>query len=266
MKATAGRGAAPGPIGEKSLMQRRALIVDDEPALSELYREATGTNGMEILALSTSAEAAAHLHKEKFDVVLVGLRMPSLDGIGLTKQVRDSGFNRLTPVIVVSEDQETSAVSEAFKAGANFFLYKPVDKKRLLQLIRATQGSIENERRRFRRVECKLRVRLTSDSAEVIGETVDISLGGILVRSMVTFPERSAVVVAIDLPGEARPVAAAGTVTRVMGTDLMGIELSRVSAKESARLQDFLLPLMTSRGAAVASETRLEPAGVRGEK
>ena len=125
--------------------------------------------------------------------------MPALDGIDLTRQVRGSGFNQMTPVIVVSEDQQTAAVSQAFEAGANFFLYKPVDKKRLLQLIRATQGSIENERRRFRRVPCRLKVRLTSDTAEVFGETVDVSLDGILVRAASSIPARSRVGVAVAL-------------------------------------------------------------------
>ena len=106
-------------------MQRRALIVDDEPSLGELFREAIGATGMQVLALETCADAAAHLGKEKFDVVLLGLRMPALDGIDLTRQVRGSGFNQMTPVIVVSEDQQTAAVSQAFEAGANFFLYNP---------------------------------------------------------------------------------------------------------------------------------------------
>ncbi|MGA8075613.1 MAG: response regulator [Candidatus Acidiferrales bacterium] len=235
-------------------MQRRALIVDDEPSLGELFREAIGATGMQVLALETCADAAAHLGKEKFDVVLLGLRMPALDGIDLTRQVRGSGFNQMTPVIVVSEDQQTAAVSQAFEAGANFFLYKPVDKKRLLQLIRATQGSIENERRRFRRVPCRLKVRLTSETAEVFGETVDVSLDGMLVRAASIMPARSRVGVALHLLADPKPVVGTGTVTRVIGADQMGIHLSRMSAEENARLQDFLLPLIMAGGSDPAGE------------
>lgn len=235
-------------------MQRRALIVDDEPSLGELFREAIGATGMQVLSLNRSGEAASHLGKEKFDVVLLGLRMPALDGIGLTRQVRDSGFNRLTPVIVVSEDQQTAAVSQAFEAGANFFLYKPVDKKRLLQLIRATQGSIENERRRFRRVPCRLRVRLTSDTAELFGETRDISLDGMLVQAASKIPARSSVSVILHLPADPKPVVGMGTVTRVIGADQMGIHLSRMSAEENARLQEFLLPLIMAGGSVPAGD------------
>ncbi len=226
-------------------MSRRALVIDDDPSLAELFREAAGSmTGVEVLALNDGKDVASHLGKEKFDVVLLGLHMPALDGVELTRQIRSSGFNRMTPIIVVSDDQESSAVSLAFEAGASFFLYKPVDKARLLKLIRATQGSIENERRRFRRVPCHLKVRLATDSVELHGESLDISLDGLLVRAPQTLPDRSNVRVAIYLHHDAKPVLAVGSVTRSIGADLMGIHLDRMSTNESARLQDFLLPLI----------------------
>jgi DNA-binding response OmpR family regulator len=226
-------------------MPRRALIVDDEPSLSELFREAVGSAaGMEVLALNGCVDAAKCLSKEKFDVVLLGLRIPSLDGIDLTRQIRSAGINRMTPIIVVSDDQQPSAVALAFGAGASFFLYKPVDKARLLKLIRATQGSIESERRRFRRVPCRVKVRLETEDVELQGETVDISLEGPLVRAPSTLPEKTGVRIALYLRGEAKPMLAVGEVTRAIGADLMGIHLDRITAGESARLQDFLLPLI----------------------
>ena len=145
-------------------MSRRALIVDDDPSLAELFREAVGSSGIDVLTQTRCDAAASCLSKEKFDVVLLGLHMPALDGIDLTRQIRSAGINRMTPIIVVSDDQQSSAVALAFEAGASFFLYKPVDKARLLKLIRATQGSIENERRRFRRIPCHVKVRLATEA------------------------------------------------------------------------------------------------------
>jgi hypothetical protein len=119
-----------------------------------------------------------------------------------------------------------------------------VDKARLLKLIRATQGSTESERRRFRRVPCRVRVRLETEAGELLGETVDISLEGLLVRAPSTLPEKTGVRIALYLRGGAKPMLAVGEVTRAIGADLMGIHLDRISAGESARLQDFLLPLI----------------------
>jgi DNA-binding response OmpR family regulator len=226
-------------------MSKRVLIVDDEPYLSEIFRGAVGTTNIDFLSVSDGVEAVRYLSDERFDVVLLGLRMPSMDGIDLTRQIRGSVNNRTTPVIVVSDDQQLSAVSLAFEAGASFFLYKPVDQGQLLRLIRAAQHSVEHERRHLRRVTCRMKVHLKSESGELQGETVDMSLDGILVRVTTTIPALSDVRVALYLLPDSKPVVGMGFVARVIGAHQMGIHLDRVSEIESAKLQDFLLPLMT---------------------
>src|ERR1700691_6541533 len=132
-------------------MQRRALVVDDEPAVCEFIRGILRSTGAEVLTLTSGLEAQVHLREEKFAVALLDLRMPAPDGAELTRQTRAFGINQRTPIILISDDQSAAAVSLAFAAGVRFFLYKPIDKTRLLKLIRATQGAIGHERRRFRR-------------------------------------------------------------------------------------------------------------------
>ena len=225
-------------------MQRRALVVDDEPAVCRLIEDVMNSAGMKALTLTKSAEAGDHLRDEKFDVVLLDLRMPSPDGIEVARQTRGSGFNRMTPIIMISDDQHLSAVSEGFGAGVSFFLYKPIDKARLLQLIRATQGAIEHERRRFRRIEHCAKVRLISEQGELEGETVDISLNGMLVKAARSIPVGTTVAVTLDLaPGE-KPFMGSGSVMRKVGENQMGIEFNLLTRTESGRLQELLLPLI----------------------
>jgi DNA-binding response OmpR family regulator len=224
---------------------RRALIVDDEPTMCELIQEVLLSTGMEVLTLTRSTEASGYLRDQKFDVVLLDLRMPAPDGIELALQMRGSGFNQMTPLIMMSDDQQTGAVSEGFEAGASFFLYKPIDKGRLLKLIRATQGTIEHERRRFRRVPLKSKVQLRFDKGELDGETVDISLNGMLVRVPHTVPVGSSVQVSLSLSPGMKPIDGRGCVKCVMGENQMGIHLERLTMVESGRLQEFLLPLIS---------------------
>jgi len=226
-------------------MRRRALVVDDEPAVCQLIHEVMNSVGMNVLALTESAEAAKYLRDEKFEVVLLDLRMPAPDGIEVARQTRGSGFNRMTPIIMISDDQNLSAVSEGFDAGANFFLYKPIDKGRLLHLIRATRGAIEHEKRRFRRVRHRAPVRLTWDKMEVQGETVDISLNGMLVKAARCVPSGSMVEVNLELSPGSKPIVGPATVMRTMGENQMGIEFTQLNKIESSRLQEFLLPLVT---------------------
>ncbi|MGA8145018.1 MAG: response regulator [Candidatus Acidiferrales bacterium] len=225
-------------------MTRRALIVDDEPAMCQLIQGVLTSTGMESLILTKSSDATGYLREEKFDVVLLDFAMPAPDGIELAQQARGSGFNQMTPIITISEDPRPSAVSEGFQAGASFFLYKPIDTTRLLRLIRVTQGAIEHEKRRFRRVAVRSKVRLSSDQGEIDCETNDVSLNGTMVHSARTIPQGSHVRVSLDMPGGAKPIVGNGSIMRTVGDHQMGIQFNLLRTNESGRLQEFLLPLI----------------------
>jgi CheY-like chemotaxis protein len=225
-------------------LERRGLAVDDDPAVCELIHTVLGSTGMPVLALGTGAEAAALLREEKFAVLFFNLRMPSPDGIELTRQARRAGLNQMTPIILVSGDPSTKAFSEGFTAGASFFFYKPIDKGRLLSLARAMEGAIEHERRRFRRVALQSRVELMLDREEIRGETIDISLDGLLVQAQRSVPAGSLVQVTLHLIPGVRPIVGSGLVMRTLPGNRVGLHLQRLSMADSERLQEFLLPLI----------------------
>jgi hypothetical protein len=135
-------------------------------------------------------------------------------------------------------------MSQGFAAGASFFLYKPIDKERLLKLIRTTQGQMDHERRQTRRVPLQSKVRLKFGFEEILCESVDVSLDGILVKAPRTIPTGSPVQVSMDLTQRMKPVVGAGSVVRILGGKQMGIHLERLPVGESARLQEFLLPMI----------------------
>jgi DNA-binding response OmpR family regulator len=224
------------------VMPRRALVVENEPAMCALIHEVLESAEIEAVTPAKSGENERHFHEEKFDVVLIGLCTPSADAIELVRKIRKSGFNRLTPIIMMSDDQRPSALSEGFGAGASFFVYKPVDRAHLTRLILVTQGTIEHERRRFRRVPLRVKVRIKSDQTELIGETIDVSLNGALVRSPQTLPLGSLIEVSLYLLAGTQPVVGLGSVVRVLSSTQMGILLDRFPVSEIGRLQEYLLP------------------------
>ena len=225
-------------------MQRRGLIVDDEAAVCEMVGRLMSAVGMEALKITRSAEALSLLNQGKFDVVLLDLHMEAPDGIELARQARISRWNRATPVILISDDQRPSAMGIGFEAGANFFLYKPFDKERLMKLLRATQGQVEQERRRTRRLAVRAKVKLQCGAEELQGETVNLSLTGVLVRAHRVFPTGSAVKISLSIPQQTKPISGMGSVVRVAGENQMGIQLGKLTPQESERLQEFLLPLI----------------------
>jgi DNA-binding response OmpR family regulator len=229
--------------GMDTKCKERALVVDDDVRSCELIRGVLGSNKMEALILTRSAAAAGHLWAEKFSIALLDLRMPSPDGVELTRRIRGSGINQQTPIVIMSDDQDPAALSEAFEAGANFFLYKPIDQARLVKLIRVTQGIIEHERRRFRRVPLRSKVRLRSGRVDLEGETIDVSLSGLLVCAERVLAPGTRADVSLYLSPGIKPVVGSGSIMRIVGKDRMGIQLDKLSTTESSRLEEFLLPI-----------------------
>lgn len=225
-------------------MHKRALIVDDEPATCELIEKVLTSAGIESLSIRNSAEASDLLRHGGFAVAFLDYHMAFPDGPALARQMRDSECNRTTPIILISDDQRPRAMSKGFEAGASFFLYKPIDKDRLQRLVRATQGALEHERRRTRRIPLRSRVLLRFRGQEIEGETVDVSMQGILVRAQRTIPIGSSAEISLELTKAMRPIVGMGSVVRFHGKDQMGIHLGRLPLEESQRLQEFLLPLI----------------------
>jgi len=223
-------------------MGRRALVVLDEgPEESDLIQAVLKSSGMECVTLSKSADAPALLNNETFAMVVLDLQ-PLADAFALARQARESGFNRATPIILMSDDQSTAAVAGGFEAGVSFFLYKPVDEARLVKLVRATSDAAAPKKRRFRRVVLQSRVHLASAQRKLEAETIDISLNGMLVRAEGHFPAGSAINVSLYL-GSAAPIVCAGYVMRNLSGNRMAIQLDKLTPAESGRLQEFLLPL-----------------------
>ena len=224
-------------------MPSKVLVADDDPVLCELIQEVLSAE-LEAHATTDSAQAAARIKKEKFDAVFLDVRMPHPDGIELARHIRSSKLNQTTPIVMITGDEDRNAMMRAFQAGATFFLSKPVDRPRLMRLIRATEGFMQQEKRRFQRVKVSCKVSIESNQAKVISSTLDLSLNGMLVQAHRTFPVGSSVQACLELAPKAPQVCVAARVVRLIGDDCMGLQLADADVSGKKRLQEFLLPLI----------------------
>jgi len=224
---------------------KSALLVDGDQPISGILQEILKSEGMGPVTLASGSQAADYARAQKFDVVFVDSSSPVSDGIELTRKIRGSGFNRKTPIVMITTPKYTGFLTEGFEAGASFLVYKPIDRTRLLRLVRVMQGAIENEIRRFRRVAVELKARVKGGSEEIEAATIDVSLDGALVRAERVFPQGMPVRISLFL-GEKEPLVGQGSVKRTVNNNRMGIQFDGLSHNESNRLQDFLLPLVTA--------------------
>ncbi|HKT48033.1 MAG TPA: response regulator [Candidatus Acidoferrales bacterium] len=224
-------------------MQRRALVIDHEPGTCELIQKTLSSSGMDALVVSSPNDAINLLEEGKFDIVFLEFHA-STKAIDLVHQIRESQRFRAITLVLLGADRNPSSLGRGFDAGASFFLYKPLDKTSVLRLVHAAQGKIEHERRRTRRVPVQSKVRLRTSREELQGETVDVSMIGMLVRAPSILPVGSVVNVSLYASSRGRPILGAGSVVRIAPGNRMGIALDRLTISESERLQEFLLPLI----------------------
>jgi CheY-like chemotaxis protein len=224
------------------------LVVDDDPLACELISEILRSAGMEVEGVTRSAEAAERLAREKFHAVFLDMHMPPPNGVELARQVRKSRVNSSTVIVMITGEEDRTAMGRAFEAGVEFFLFKPVARNKLLKLIRVAEGPIERERRRFARVRLRCRVSIESAKGRLEGTTLDLSLGGMLVESQHILPPDTLVTASLELEAGTPPLRSAARVVRTIDPNCMGVQFEDLGSKESSRLQEFLLPLILATG------------------
>lgn len=224
------------------------LVVDDEQPLLRLIGGLLSDMGAEPCLVTDSVHAAELINRDKFDGAIVDWRMPEMDGLELTRQIRRSHSNKKIPVVMLTEVQDADAMQQAFKAGANFFLQKPVSVAQLRHLLNATRGAMLEERRNYQRAPVALAVRVQWDSRQERATSVNLSASGALL-SMVEPPEEGTEVsLELALPKSAERITASGRVTRVAEGPApgessgrgVGVEFTSVQPRHRRQLAQFV--------------------------
>jgi len=209
-------------------MSLKILVVEDDAPSLELMCEVLQSVDVQVRPIANSEEAAALVKRERFDGIFMDLQMPRMHGFELASRIRESPWNKSTPIIVVTGREERTTMQEAFKVGATFFLQKPVDRQRVLRLFRTASGVIAENRRRY------VRVPLTTGVAcQVHGRTIqatsrNISQGGILFESA-ELCLGDQVKLSFRLPGRGVAINATGVVVRVDERQRAGVQFVQMN-------------------------------------
>ncbi len=113
--------------------EKKILIVEDDQVAREALEEYLQLNSFTVLSVATAPQALEILMKTDFDLVITDLVMPDMDGISMTKAIRDLG--RDTPVLVVTGFASIEYAVEAIKAGATDFITKPLKLDHVVLII-----------------------------------------------------------------------------------------------------------------------------------
>lgn len=118
--------------------EARILFVDDDPILREFAQVNLASAAAEVDVAGDGIEALDMLSRRRYDLLLVDLEMPRMDGFELLARLRADPETAHLPVIVETGREDVDAIDRAFRAGATAFVTKPMNWRLLSYQLRFT--------------------------------------------------------------------------------------------------------------------------------
>lgn len=121
----------------------KILIVEDEKVLNEAYELVLKKEGYAVSSAFNGEEALAYVKKDKFDLILLDLRMPKIDGVEFLKRSDPSKNFPSTKIIVFSNYDDQKEVDDAIKYGATRYILKAWSSPS--ELVKIVRESLEGD-------------------------------------------------------------------------------------------------------------------------
>lgn len=112
------------------------LAVDDSASMRQMVGFTLKSAGYEVVDAVDGLDAWNKARQRHFDLVLTDQNMPNLDGIGLTRKLRDTDQFRATPILILTTESSDQMKQAGREAGATGWLVKPFDPTRLVEVVR----------------------------------------------------------------------------------------------------------------------------------
>ena len=124
-------------------MKKKILVIDDEMTMRALLEILLGKQ-YEVHAVGSAIEALTWLDRNLPDLIISDIQMPDLDGFGFLKTVREKGYTRNTPIIMLSGKLESKERIKCYQLGAQDYLTKPFNPEELEEVIKKNLFPINN--------------------------------------------------------------------------------------------------------------------------
>lgn len=130
----------------------KVLVVEDHPVNRMILEAWMGSTGRRTTTAENGQEAVDIAQHQAFDLIIMDVNMPVMDGLTATRLIREGGVNADTPIVVLSASARNEDHEAGLAAGADAYLNKPIDFRSLASLMTQARGGrpalqllIENE-------------------------------------------------------------------------------------------------------------------------
>ncbi|HEX3581892.1 MAG TPA: response regulator, partial [Thermoanaerobaculia bacterium] len=129
----------PPPLRSERGYRLRVLIVDDHPVNQEFAAEALRRMGHIVAVASNAEEAMGRLESERFDLVLMDVQLPGIDGLEATRRLRATDRGKRTRIIAMTAFTRKEDRDRCLAAGMDAVLTKPIDIMELSAALRSIE-------------------------------------------------------------------------------------------------------------------------------
>jgi len=111
----------------------KVLVAEDNPSNQKLIAILLQRMGLEVILADDGIEAVAQCGEHAFDIILMDMQMPNMNGYDTTRQLRSQGVR--TPIIAVTANAMTGDEKKCIDVGCDGYLSKPIDRNKLEDLV-----------------------------------------------------------------------------------------------------------------------------------
>lgn len=190
---------------------KKILLVDDMKVVLDLEKTFLKRSGCQVLTAKSGTEALETIRSETPDLVFLDLLMPDMDGDKVCELIRKDEMFKDMPIIMVSGSGKKEDIERCREAGCDDYLTKPIKQKDLLDKAARV---LKIPQRQALRVYVQMRVEGEVGAEAFYGESENISLGGMLIKSEVPLKKGTVVKIRFLLPGQQYHVDVKGEVIR----------------------------------------------------
>ena len=112
------------------MQKTKILYVEDEPFLGQIVKESLESREFDVLMVTDGINAVSTFEKEKPDICVLDIMLPSKDGYSIAKDIRR--MNVTVPIIFVTAKNQTDDVIKGFESGGNDYIRKPFSMEELI--------------------------------------------------------------------------------------------------------------------------------------
>lgn len=121
---------------------KKVLIVDDAATVRMYHKNILKQAGFFTDEAINGLEALEKAHMDRFDLYLVDVNMPKMDGYSFIRKLRESRDIQQAPAVMISTEAEAEDETKAYLAGANLYLVKPIKPDQLLEFASLLVGGV----------------------------------------------------------------------------------------------------------------------------